>query len=157
MIIKRKLYSFISIEDLLIPKNKDIANLRRKGYPKFYLDYLSKVNPVICKKPELINSLQFPFAINFENPGDINLDDIKVVNNGKTYISCFITCSKFPARSTVAYLGEDNNFYEMSFKKFEKIKNIKQFLIDEIVSGGVLDEFWDAEAAVEVVSLLEKL
>lgn len=166
MKLKRKLYSY-SLENLLVPKNKDLISLRNDKFPKFYIDYLEKINPIISNELEDDDLFCFPFAINFKH-SEVNLDDLKVVKNGKIYIACITTdpTSSFDMEnSALVYIGEDNSFYERKglslFTKFEKIINIKQFLLDEIIGDKSGSIYWDGEEIPEsikkIVNMIKKL
>lgn len=148
MIIKRKFFSLISdsIEDLLIPRKQDIIELKKNKYPKFYIDYLEKVNPIICKELELDSTFAFPFAINFKHY-DVYIDKIKETKDGKTYIPCITTDPDpdFLGGFALYYLGEDNKFYERKgifFPKFIEVKDVKNDLLNEIVNSG---DYWDGD------------
>lgn len=146
MIIKRKLFSLNGeyIKELLITSKPEISSLRRHGYPKFYVDYLEKVNPIIYKELGSEDPFAFPFAINLEiSEIDNFTDEFETVKNGKSYIPCFSTDIWELKGFAMYYLGDDNKFYERKgvfFPKFIEVKNIKEDLLNEIVNSG---DYWD--------------
>ena len=142
MIIKRKLFSnnYDYVEEMLSYSKNDILDFKRNGYPKFYIDYLEKVNPIIIK--EILEKegsyFAFPFAINLNK---INLDDVEVIKNSKRFLMGFATDPELLGFDLV-YFGDDGKFYKktgMFFTKFEEIPNIKEFILSEILGN----DYWD--------------
>ena len=164
MKLKRKSFSRNGeyIEELLIASKQDILSIRRHGYPKFYVDYLEKVNPIIYRELGSEYPFAFPFAINLEiSEIDNFIDEFETVKNGKSYIPCFSTDIWELKGFALYYLGEDNKFYERKgifFSKFIEVKDIKNDLLNKIINSG---DYWDGEempkSIKKIVEAIKKL
>lgn len=148
MIIKRRLFSnnYDYVKEMLSYSRNDILGFKRNNYPKFYIDYLEKINPIIVKEileKDGANYFTFPFAVNLNN---VNQDDVEVIKNNKRFLMGFATDPELLGFD-LAYFGDDRKFYKKTgifFTKFEEIPNIKEFILDEILGSEIYgSDYWD--------------
>lgn len=155
IILRQKEYSAedacIGHADELVVPGREIQALRKLGYPKFYVDYLEKVNPLVSKyaKSEAGDEVIFARPMD-EDSWDSGIADkfpgseagpYNEVKNGKNFVSLFFD-NIFIAQdfgysdSCVAiwYCVEDKNWYikkGLFIKSYNQISNIKQYIMEK--------------------------